>query len=147
MLVAPYLKPQNGKGDAPPLPYYLYTFVGIGIMVSAVAYWFIWIHVIPWFGWDVMGRKERLKDGTVVTLVRPRLFHSLPMKHTNEIVLPIISSRSRSASERFLAAVFCLFFHSLSLLYVRLDGSYRAPPLLRAKKSTGRCHHHRLGLV
>ena len=47
-----------------------YTFVGIGVMVAGVVYWAVWRIVIPWMGYDVIPRKEKLKDGTVVSLVR-----------------------------------------------------------------------------
>ncbi|KAI0330740.1 amino acid transporter [Cubamyces sp. BRFM 1775] len=68
LLVAPFLRPANGKGDTPPLPYYLYCLVGIAIMVTGVLYWAAWRVVPRWFGYEYVSRKETLSDGTVVTL-------------------------------------------------------------------------------
>ncbi|OSD05039.1 amino acid transporter [Trametes coccinea BRFM310] len=68
LLVAPFLPPANGKGDTPPLPYYLYCLVGIAIMVAGVLYWAAWRIVPRWFGYEYVPRKETLSDGTVVTL-------------------------------------------------------------------------------
>lgn len=97
MLVAPFLHPANGKGDTPPLPYYLYVslpslrrhralpltclfvrvpdtgrycLVGIAVMAVGVLYWAAWRIVPRWFGVEYVPRKEVLADGTVVTLVR-----------------------------------------------------------------------------
>ena len=70
MLIAPYLPPANGVGDTPPLPYYLYCLVGIAVMAFGVLYWAAWRIVPRWFGYELIPRKERLDDGTVVTLVR-----------------------------------------------------------------------------
>ncbi|KAH9848766.1 amino acid transporter [Lenzites betulinus] len=68
LLVAPFLRPANGKGDTPPLPYYLYCLVGIAIMAVGVLYWAAWRVVPRWFGYEYVSRKEKLADGTVVTL-------------------------------------------------------------------------------
>ncbi|CDO71025.1 hypothetical protein BN946_scf184844.g29 [Trametes cinnabarina] len=68
LLIAPFLPPANGKGDTPPLPYYLYCLVGIAIMVTGVLYWAAWRIVPRWFGYEYVPRKETLSDGTVVTL-------------------------------------------------------------------------------
>ncbi|KAI1787978.1 high affinity methionine permease [Ganoderma leucocontextum] len=68
LLVAPFLKPANGVGDTPPLPYYLYCLVGIAVMAVGVLYWAIWRIVPRWFGYDFVPRKEKLSDGTVVTV-------------------------------------------------------------------------------
>ncbi|KAA1475064.1 amino acid transporter [Dentipellis sp. KUC8613] len=71
LLVAPFLRPSNGKGDTPPLPYYLYCLVGIAIMVSGVLYWAAWRVLLPRvFRYELEPRKESLADGTVVTVVR-----------------------------------------------------------------------------
>ncbi|KAI8974815.1 amino acid transporter [Trametes punicea] len=72
LLVAPFLPPANGKGDTPPLPYYLYCLVGIAIMVAGVLYWAAWRIVPRWFGYELVPRKETLSDGTVVTLFSRR---------------------------------------------------------------------------
>ncbi|KAF8549469.1 amino acid transporter [Imleria badia] len=69
LLVAPFLPPANGVGDTPPLPYYLYCLVGIGIMFVGVGYWAGWRVLLPKvFGYQLVPRKEKLEDGTVVTL-------------------------------------------------------------------------------
>ncbi|EMD32253.1 hypothetical protein CERSUDRAFT_88248 [Gelatoporia subvermispora B] len=68
LLVAPFLRPPGGIGDTPPLPYYLYCLVGIGVMVAGVVYWAAWRVVPRWFGYEFVPRKESLSDGTVVIL-------------------------------------------------------------------------------
>ncbi|KAF9239125.1 amino acid transporter [Melanogaster broomeanus] len=73
LLVAPFLPPANGVGDTPPLPYYLYCLVGIGVMVVGVLYWAGWRVLLPKvFGYELVPRKEILEDGTVVTLFSRR---------------------------------------------------------------------------
>lgn len=74
VMVAPFLKPANGVGDTPPLPYYLYCLVGIGIMILGIVYWAVWRILLPRvFGYELVPSKETLSDGTVVTVVRPLL--------------------------------------------------------------------------
>ncbi|KAA1475063.1 amino acid transporter [Dentipellis sp. KUC8613] len=69
LLVAPFLRPPGGIGDTPPLPYYLYCLVGIGVLGASVVYWALWRIVFPkMFGYALRMRKEVLRDGTVVTL-------------------------------------------------------------------------------
>ncbi|KAG2119986.1 amino acid transporter [Suillus cothurnatus] len=69
VLIAPFLKPANGVGDTPPLPYYLYCLVGIAVMLAGVLYWAAWRIILPKvFGYELVPRKERLDDGTVVTV-------------------------------------------------------------------------------
>ncbi|KZT62116.1 amino acid transporter [Calocera cornea HHB12733] len=69
LLVAPFLRPSNGVGDTPPLPYWLYPIVGIAIMVTGALYWAIWRVILPGvFGYELIPTKERLSDGTVVTV-------------------------------------------------------------------------------
>lgn len=68
LLVAPFIRPPGGIGDTPPLPYYLYCLVGIGIMVAGVFYWAAWRKLPKLFGYTFVPRKEQLEDGTVVTL-------------------------------------------------------------------------------
>ena len=66
LLVAPFLRPPGGKGDTS-LPYWLYPIVGIAVLISGVAYWFMWRKVLPAVGrfkWEE--RKVALEDGTVV---------------------------------------------------------------------------------
>ncbi|GJE85364.1 amino acid transporter [Phanerochaete sordida] len=73
LLVAPFLKPANGVGDTPPLPYYLYCLVGIAVMVAGVVYWAGWRILLPRvFGYELVPRKETLADGTVITLFSRR---------------------------------------------------------------------------
>ena len=89
MIVAPFLRPENGVGDTPPLPYYLYDplsfecsaplvdhslarycLVGIAVIASGIIYWTCWRVVPKWFGYKFVPRKETLGDGTVVAVVR-----------------------------------------------------------------------------
>ncbi|KAH8911738.1 high affinity methionine permease [Coniochaeta sp. PMI_546] len=66
LIVAPFLYPPNGKGDTS-LPYWLYPIIGIVVLVSGVVYWFLWRKVLPKIGkYELVERKERLDDGTVV---------------------------------------------------------------------------------
>ncbi|CAG8972146.1 hypothetical protein HYALB_00009694 [Hymenoscyphus albidus] len=66
LLVDPFIKPPNGKGDNS-LPYWLYPIVGIAVLLAGVAYWFLWRVVRPWLGgFRWVERREVLKDGTVV---------------------------------------------------------------------------------
>ncbi|KAJ3555603.1 hypothetical protein NM688_g2483 [Phlebia brevispora] len=76
LLVAPFLRPANGVGDTPPLPYYLYCLVGIAIMVAGVLYWAGWRILLPKvFGYELVPRKETLRDGTVITLFSRKRVH------------------------------------------------------------------------
>ncbi|EJD08041.1 high affinity methionine permease [Fomitiporia mediterranea MF3/22] len=71
LIIDPYLKPSNGVGDTPPLPYYLYCLVGIGILACGVLYWAVWRIILPKvFGYELYPTKETLKDGTVVTVFK-----------------------------------------------------------------------------
>ena len=47
-------------------------------MVVGVLYWALWRVVPRWFGYDFIPRKEKLSDGTVVTVVRLSLAPSRP---------------------------------------------------------------------
>ncbi len=70
VLVAPFIRPANRVGDAPPLPYYLYCLIGIAVIAFGVLYWAIWRLVLPYvFKFRLVPRKEVLEDGTVITLV------------------------------------------------------------------------------
>ncbi|KAH9038786.1 amino acid transporter [Lactarius pseudohatsudake] len=70
LLVAPFIRPPGGIGDSPPLPYYLYSLIGILVPIVGVLYWAVWKLVLPYlFRFRLVPRKEVLKDGTVVTLV------------------------------------------------------------------------------
>jgi len=69
LIIFPFLRPANGVGDTPPLPYYLYCLVGIAVLMLGVLYWAIWKLVLPYvFKFRLVPRKEVLRDGTVVTL-------------------------------------------------------------------------------
>jgi len=77
VLVAPFLRPANGVGDTPPLPYYLYCLVGIAIMLFSVCYWAVWMLLLPWIlGREIQWSKETLPDGTVLKLVRVIAYNS-----------------------------------------------------------------------
>ncbi|KAI0162305.1 high affinity methionine permease [Xylariaceae sp. FL1272] len=66
-LVAPFLRPPGGKGDTPPLPYWLYAVVSIAILVATVLYWFCWQVAGPAIGkYDLQPKQEALYDGTRV---------------------------------------------------------------------------------
>ncbi|KAL4079817.1 amino acid transporter [Scleroderma citrinum] len=68
LMIAPFLPPTNGVGDTPPLPYYLYCLVGIGVLLFGVLYWAGWRIILPRvFGYELVPRKETLDDGTVLT--------------------------------------------------------------------------------
>jgi len=69
LLVAPFVRPSNGVGDTPPLPYYLYCLIGIAIVAVSVIYWAAWRVVLPrLLRVEFVPRKEILSDGTVVTV-------------------------------------------------------------------------------
>jgi amino acid transporter len=69
VIIAPFLRPANGIGDTPPLPYYLYCLVGIAIMVFGVIYWAVWRIVLPKiFGYELVPTKVVLDDGTTVNV-------------------------------------------------------------------------------
>lgn len=68
-LVAPFLRPPNGVGDTPPLPYWLYCVVGIGVLLLSVVYWFVWWVAAPKLGrYRLEPRNEPLSDGTNVVV-------------------------------------------------------------------------------
>lgn len=47
-----------------------YCLVGIGVMAAGIVYWAAWRVLLPKvFGYELVPRKEKLEDGTVVTLV------------------------------------------------------------------------------
>ena len=49
-----------------------YCLVAIGVLFSAVGYWAVWRILLPkLFGYELVPEKQKLKDGTVVTLVCP----------------------------------------------------------------------------
>ncbi|KIM66404.1 hypothetical protein SCLCIDRAFT_7849 [Scleroderma citrinum Foug A] len=68
--IAPFLPPKNGVGNTPPLPYYLYCLVGIGVLLLGVLYRAGWRIILPHvFGYELVPRKETLGDGTVLTTI------------------------------------------------------------------------------
>ncbi|KID93095.1 high affinity methionine permease [Metarhizium guizhouense ARSEF 977] len=70
-LVVPFLRPPRGQGDTPPLPYWLYCVVGIGILVASVVYWFIrWVAAPKLGGYTLEPHNEPLQDGTNVVVYR-----------------------------------------------------------------------------
>ena len=91
MVIAPFLRPANGIGDTPPLPYYLsvhffspvpestlfkpfvlvrYCLVGVAILALGVIYWAMWRVILPRiFGYVLVPNKVVLDDGTVVNVV------------------------------------------------------------------------------
>lgn len=70
-LIAPFLRPPNGKGDTPPLPYWLYCVVAIAVLVASVVYWFIWRVAAPKLGkYTLEPHNEPLQDGTNVVVYR-----------------------------------------------------------------------------
>lgn len=70
LMVAPFLRPPGGVGDTS-LPYWLYSVVGIIILVVAALYWIIWRLVIPFVGrFRWAPDHERLRDGTAVVVYR-----------------------------------------------------------------------------
>lgn len=90
MLVAPFLRPSNGVGDTPPLPYWLYVLiisrlgrvgntyalsrycvVGIAVFIFAILYWALWRVVVPKvLNYELVPAKQTLDDGTNLTTVR-----------------------------------------------------------------------------
>ncbi|KUJ16776.1 uncharacterized protein LY89DRAFT_733782 [Mollisia scopiformis] len=67
LMVAPFLRPPGGVGSTPPLPYWLYSVVGIAILVAAVIYWLVWVKVLPAIGrYRLVPEHEKLADGTAV---------------------------------------------------------------------------------
>ncbi|KAL5504704.1 hypothetical protein ACEPAH_7367 [Sanghuangporus vaninii] len=73
LIVVPYIRPANGVGDTPPLPYYLYCLVAIGVLAGGVIYWAMWRQVLPRIGkYKLYPAKETLDDGTVVTVYKKR---------------------------------------------------------------------------
>ena len=70
VLVAPFIRPANGVGDTPPLPYYLYCLIGIAVIAFGFLYWAVWQLVLPYvFKVRLVPRKEVLEDRTVIPLV------------------------------------------------------------------------------
>jgi amino acid transporter len=73
LLLAPFFPPAKGKNEFV-FWYGTYALVGIGSVLVAVAYWWVWIRVLPWWGgYRYEEEMGALKDGTVVSsLVKVR---------------------------------------------------------------------------
>lgn len=64
LLVAPFLRPPEGKGDTSQ-PYWSYPLVGIAVMVAGMVYWLLFAHVLPGLGkYRLDSEKVVLSDGT-----------------------------------------------------------------------------------
>ena len=136
VIIDPYLPPQNGVGDTPPLPYYLYCLVGIGILTCGVLYWAAWQIVLPKvFGYELIPRKEKLNDGTVVTVVSTPL-PITKMYRKNSKVNLFYSLIPRNSIKTLTDGPFLPHFHlltisfppsSLFLLLTLLSISYSLP--------------------
>ncbi|KAG6001587.1 hypothetical protein E4U21_004071 [Claviceps maximensis] len=75
-LVVPFLRPPNGIGDTPPLPYWLYCVVGLVILAISVGYWFVcWVAAPRLGGYTLEPCNEPLADGTNVIV-----YHRVPRK-------------------------------------------------------------------
>ena len=67
LIVAPFLRPPGGRGDTPPLPYWLYAVVGIAVFGAGVLYWLVWWKVLPIIGgYKLTPEHGKLSDGTTV---------------------------------------------------------------------------------
>ncbi|KAJ5637724.1 hypothetical protein N7490_007603 [Penicillium lividum] len=55
LLVTPFIPPPGGQGDVH-FFYATYAIVGIGILLFAVGYWYVWTVLLPWRG-DINWRK------------------------------------------------------------------------------------------
>jgi amino acid transporter len=76
LIVAPFLRPPGGVGDTPPLPYWLYSVVGICVLVSGALYWLIWVKILPMIGrYDLQPNHEKLADGTAVVVYEKIKLH------------------------------------------------------------------------
>ena len=71
LLVAPFIRPDGGKGDTS-LPYYLYAIVGIAVLVLSVFAWLVWWVIMPKVGgFEWKKRKVQIDHGTMVTQFYP----------------------------------------------------------------------------
>jgi amino acid transporter len=71
LLLAPFFPPSDGKGEFV-FWYGTYALVGIGTVIIAVLYWWIWIRALPWIGnYSYEEEMDELIDGTKISrLVR-----------------------------------------------------------------------------
>jgi amino acid transporter len=73
LLLAPFFPPSDGQGEFV-FWYGTYALVGIGTVIIAVSYWWVWIRVLPWIGgYGYAEDMDELSDGTKISrLVRVR---------------------------------------------------------------------------
>ncbi|KAJ5585562.1 uncharacterized protein N7459_005362 [Penicillium hispanicum] len=71
LLVAPFIPPPDWKGDVD-FFYATYAIVGVGVILFAVLYWYVWTVLLPqWGRYKLEEAVETLDDGTPITkLVR-----------------------------------------------------------------------------
>ncbi|KAF2495407.1 putative methionine permease [Lophium mytilinum] len=75
LITAPFFPPEGWQGDVD-FFYATYAIVGIGILVFAVLYWYIWTVALPrWRGYTLEEKVEILPDGTSIT----KLVHITPL--------------------------------------------------------------------
>jgi amino acid transporter len=66
LLVAPFLRPPEGKGDTS-MPYWLYPLIGIGVITGGVMYYVVLVRIFPRIGnYSLKHEKVVLADGTHV---------------------------------------------------------------------------------
>lgn len=74
LIAAPFFPPEGRQGDVH-FFYATYAIVGIGIIIFAVLYWYVWTVALPrWRGYTLEEELEVLSDGTSIT----KLVHSTP---------------------------------------------------------------------
>ncbi|KAJ5414257.1 hypothetical protein N7509_000884, partial [Penicillium cosmopolitanum] len=67
LLAAPFVPPPNWQGDVD-FFYATYAIVGIGVILFAVVYWYVWTVLLPrWGGYKLEESVEVLDDGTSIT--------------------------------------------------------------------------------
>ncbi|KAJ9317004.1 hypothetical protein DTO271D3_2743 [Paecilomyces variotii] len=67
LLAAPFFPPPGWKGDVD-FFYATYAIVGVGIILFAVIYWYVWTVLLPrWRGYTLEEEVEVLEDGTSIT--------------------------------------------------------------------------------
>jgi len=67
LIVAPFFPPEDGKGDVK-FFYATYAISGIGVMILATLYWYVWTVLIPrWRGYTLEEETEVLDDGASIT--------------------------------------------------------------------------------
>lgn len=70
LLLAPFFPPAKGKNEFA-FWYGTYALVGIGSVLLAVVYWWVWIKVLPWWGgYKYEEEMGVLKDGTIISSLK-----------------------------------------------------------------------------